>query len=77
MKYIILKRKAQTLEARTEWVELTPSSFLFMILMATFSPVSRCRPSFTLAKPPGERRDDKKRKNQKSLTWNASFAHDP
>lgn len=32
--------------------KLTPRSFLFMILMATFSPVRMCRPSFTLAKPP-------------------------
>lgn len=31
---------------------LTPSSLLFMILMATFSPVRMCRPSLTLAKPP-------------------------
>lgn len=31
---------------------LTPSSLLFMILMATFSPVRMCRPNLTLAKPP-------------------------
>lgn len=41
----------------TTWVGkgslwLTPRSFLFMILMATFSPVRMCRPSLTLAKPP-------------------------
>lgn len=35
---------------------LTPRSFLFMILMATFSPVKMCRPSLTLAKPPGGKR---------------------
>jgi len=42
-----LKRAAHTLAG-----QLTPSSFLSMILIATISPVSRWRPSFTLAKPP-------------------------
>ena len=33
-------------------LSLTPRSFLFIILMATFSPVAMCRPSLTLANPP-------------------------
>jgi len=31
---------------------LTPKATLSMIFIATFSPVRRCRPSFTFAKPP-------------------------
>lgn len=43
---------------------LTPSSLLFMILMATFSPVRMCRPSLTLAKPPENTSIFSKRKSQ-------------
>lgn len=35
-----------------ETLILTPKSFLFMILMATFCPVRMWRPNLTLAKPP-------------------------
>lgn len=41
---------------------LTPKSFLFMILMATFCPVRMWRPNLTLAKPPEKTHVFKKKK---------------
>ena len=58
-------KKERTVE--TSVGKLTPSSFLSMILMATFSPVRRCRPSFTLAKPPGEKNGMQKSTNQQQV----------
>lgn len=54
---------------------LTPKSFLFMILMATFSPVRMWRPSLTLAKPPWSEQEEGGGGEAKVLTHTHNLQH--